>query len=135
MSGVLYQLFVNPAQCDKSSADKGIRESIRIRKRLTLAGERVNGFLMTDPIDEPTAMAALLARASQTPAGKTFCPSDAARDLAGSDPDSWGRAMVPIRKAAVRLATEGRLVILRKGRPVDPLAFKGVYRLAQPRLD
>jgi hypothetical protein len=43
--------------------------------------------------------------------------------------------MQPIRRVAVALAEQGRLVILRKGRPVDPRDFKGVYRLAAPRQD
>jgi hypothetical protein len=30
----------------------------------------------------------------------------------------------------VRLMQQGRVVILRKGRPVDPDDFRGVYRLA-----
>jgi hypothetical protein len=40
--------------------------------------------------------------------------------------------MQPVRRVAVRLMKEGRLVILRKGRPVDPDDFRGVYRLAAP---
>jgi hypothetical protein len=32
----------------------------------------------------------------------------------------------------VRLAKDGRLVILRHSRPVDPTDFKGVYRLGLP---
>jgi hypothetical protein len=43
--------------------------------------------------------------------------------------------MTPIRRVAVRLALEGRLVIYRKGKPVDPNEFKGVYRLGLPRQD
>jgi hypothetical protein len=43
--------------------------------------------------------------------------------------------MQPIRKSAVALAQAGRLLILRKGKPVDPLDFKGVYRLSLPRED
>ena len=43
--------------------------------------------------------------------------------------------MIPVRRVAVRLAQEGRIVVLRKGKPVDPTDFKGVYRLALPRLD
>jgi hypothetical protein len=39
------------------------------------------------------------------------------------------------RRAAVGLALGGRLVIYRKGRPVDPNDFKGVYRLGLPRQD
>jgi hypothetical protein len=50
-------------------------------------------------------------------------------------PDQWGPLMQPIRRVAVRLAAEGRIVILRKGKPVDPEEFKGVYRLAAPRQD
>jgi len=38
-----------------------------------------------------------------------------------------------VRRAAVRLALAGRLVIYRKGKPVDPADFKGVYRLGLPR--
>jgi hypothetical protein len=41
--------------------------------------------------------------------------------------------MVPVRRTAVRLAHEGRIVIYRKGKPVDPDDFKGVYRLGLPR--
>jgi Protein of unknown function (DUF3253) len=66
---------------------------------------------------------------------KTFCPSEAARELGGSHPDEWGLLMMPVRKAAILLADEGRIVIYRKGRPVDPHDFKGVYRLGLPRAD
>jgi hypothetical protein len=61
--------------------------------------------------------------------GKPLDPTAIARGLAGSDEKQWSRLMAPIRAEAVRLAGEGRLVILRKGRPVDPLAFKGGYKL------
>ena len=40
--------------------------------------------------------------------------------------------MQPVRRAAVRLMKAGRIVILRKGRPVDPDDFRGVYRLGLP---
>ncbi len=33
---------------------------------------------------------------------------------------------------AVSLALEGKLVIYRKGKPVDPADFRGVYRLGAP---
>ncbi|MGL5114695.1 MAG: DUF3253 domain-containing protein, partial [Beijerinckiaceae bacterium] len=51
---------------------------------------------------------------------KTICPSEAARAIAGNDPDAWGKLMQPIRRAAVELAKEGRLIITRKGKIVDP---------------
>jgi hypothetical protein len=66
---------------------------------------------------------------------KTICPSEAARAVGGDHPDGWGPLMQPIRKVAVRLAKEGRIVILRKGRIVDPDDFRGVYRLSLPRED
>ena len=64
--------------------------------------------------------------------GKTICPSEAARALIGGDPDRWGPLMPDVRRVAVRLMKEGRVVIRRKGRPVDPDDFKGVYRLSVP---
>jgi hypothetical protein len=38
-----------------------------------------------------------------------------------------------VRRTAVVLAKQGRLVIYRKGRPADPDDFRGVYRLGLPR--
>jgi hypothetical protein len=63
---------------------------------------------------------------------RTLSPTEAARALAGDDPQRWGPLMQPVRRTAIRLAREGRLIILRKGKPVDPTDFKGVYRLALP---
>ncbi|GJE39335.1 DUF3253 domain-containing protein [Methylobacterium persicinum] len=68
-------------------------------------------------------------------AGKTICPSEVARALGGPHPDGWGPLMQPVRRVAVRLAHEGRIAILRKGRPVDPDDFRGIYRLALPEGD
>lgn len=75
----------------------------------------------------------MLAIAAELGPEKSLCPSDVARALTGNHPDQWGPLMQPIRKVAVRLAMEGRIVILRKGRAADPSDFKGVYRLIQPR--
>ena len=62
-------------------------------------------------------------------AGRTISPAEVARAVAGTDETRWSGLMAPIRGAAVRLALEGRVVIRRKGRIVDPADFKGVYRL------
>jgi len=67
--------------------------------------------------------------------GKTIDPQEAARELSGPHPDQWGPLMQPIRRVAVALAEQGRVVILRKGKPADPRDFKGVYRLSAPRQD
>ncbi|GJE75038.1 DUF3253 domain-containing protein [Methylorubrum suomiense] len=65
---------------------------------------------------------------------KTCCPSEVARALGGPHPDGWGPLMQPVRRVAVRLTKEGRVQIVRKGKPVaDPDDFRGIYRLSQPR--
>ena len=74
----------------------------------------------------------LLDLATTRGAGKTFCPSEAARLIGGSHPDGWGPLMTPVRREAIALADEGRLVIYRKGKVVDPHNFKGVYRIGLP---
>lgn len=79
--------------------------------------------------------AALLRLIAEREPGKTVDPQEAARALGGAHPDQWGPLMQPIRRVAVALAEQGRIVILRKGKAVDPRDFKGVYRLAAPRDD
>lgn len=87
---------------------------------------------MADPAAIEAAILDLLAR--QEP-GRTISPMDVARSLGGGHPDGWGPLMQPLRRAAVKLMKEGRLVITRKGRPVDPDDFRGVYRLSPPATD
>lgn len=74
-------------------------------------------------------------RAAAAGPAASFCPSEVARGISGPHPEQWGPLMQPVRQAAVELARDGKLVIYRKGRPVDPLNFKGVYRLGAPRQD
>lgn len=71
----------------------------------------------------------ILALTTERGPEKSICPTDAARAFAGDD---WRRVLGEVRKTAVRLALDGRIVITRKGKPVDPLNFKGVYRLKAP---
>lgn len=66
---------------------------------------------------------------------KTICPSEAARALAGKDPEAWSRLMPNVRRAAIRLMKAGRVEIRRKGRAVDPDDFRGVYRIAPGAAD
>ncbi len=88
---------------------------------------------MTTPAFPPEAITeSMLALVAARGPGKTICPSEVARALAGDHPDNWGPLMQPVRRVAVRLAHEGRVLITRKGRPVDPDDFRGVYRLSQP---
>ena len=76
--------------------------------------------------------ARILALVQERGPGRTIAPDDVARVLSGSRPDQWAPLMQPIRRVAVRLMKEGRIVILRRGRPVDPDDFKGTYRIALP---
>jgi hypothetical protein len=85
--------------------------------------------------DASVVEATILRLVAERGRGKTLDPSEAARALGGPHPDGWGPLMQPIRRVAVALAEQGRVVILRKGKPVDPRDFKGVYRLTAPRLD
>lgn len=68
---------------------------------------------------------------------RSFDPSDAARAFAaeragpGTPPDAWRSHMRSVRAEALGLAREGRITILRKGKPVDPTQpVKGLIRLA-----
>ncbi len=72
--------------------------------------------------------------------GKSICPSEAARAMqaahgkASAPSDAWRRYLAPVRQQALHLARRGEILILRKGKPVDPQKpVKGVIRLARPR--
>ena len=65
--------------------------------------------------------------------GHSISPTEVAQALANDA--AWHTLMPEVRRVAIRLALEGRLVITRKGKPVDPADFKGVYRLSLPRND
>ena len=69
---------------------------------------------------------AILALAVACGPASSITPEDVARAV---DPEHWHRHLGEVRAAAVRLAKDGRIVILRKGKPVDPDALKGVIRL------
>jgi hypothetical protein len=74
----------------------------------------------------------------QAGTAKTICPTvaaHAAAKLGGGDDLAWRGLVSNVRRAAIALALQGRLIIYRKGRPVDPADFCGVYRLGLPRSD
>ncbi|MEM5495203.1 DUF3253 domain-containing protein [Hoeflea sp. AS16] len=82
--------------------------------------------------DAQALRAAILDLLNSRPEGKSISPTEAARALAGSDERQWSRLMKPLRAVAVDMAKAGDLEILRKGKPVDPSNFRGVYRLGLP---
>jgi hypothetical protein len=60
---------------------------------------------------------------------KSICPSEVARSLA-ADEAAWRRLLGTVREAASDLARQGRIDVLRKGKPVDPgEQIRGVIRL------
>jgi len=80
-------------------------------------------------MSEETAIEAeILRQVEAIGADKSICPSEVARAMA---PD-WRTKLSAVRRAAIRLAVAGRIDILRKGRPVDPISVKGVIRLRLP---
>jgi hypothetical protein len=73
---------------------------------------------------------AILRLLAERGAGKTICPSEAARTVAGSDErPAWEPLMEPARSAARRLVAEGRLFITQGGEVVDPSTARGAIRL------
>jgi hypothetical protein len=87
-------------------------------------------YVPAEPADIEATILRLLA---DTAEGKTISPTDVA--LVFEPGANWHLLMPPVRRAAVKLAMEGRIVIYRKGKPADPQDFKGVYRLGLPRHD
>ena len=79
---------------------------------------------MSDPIE--TAIFEKLAKADpKGVGGKSIEPADVAKE-------QWQRMLPKVRHAALALMRQGKLTITKKGKPVDPNAFKGVIRLRLP---
>jgi hypothetical protein len=83
---------------------------------------------MPDPpqTDPDRIRATILALLEQRDPGKTICPSDAARALAG---DRFRPLMAPVRDAAAVLVDEGVIDVTQRGEPVDPRTARGPIRL------
>ena len=80
--------------------------------------------------DSPTAEDVILRLCAERGPTRSICPSEAARVLAGDA--EWRPLLSAVRAAAVSLARAGRLLILRKGRPIAPEDMRGVIRLRLP---
>jgi hypothetical protein len=80
--------------------------------------------------DDTRISAAILRLVAARGTAKSVCPTEAARALAAADPPLAWRGQLPgVHRVARLLAREGRIEILRKGRPVAPEAARGVIRL------
>lgn len=63
---------------------------------------------------------------------KSICPSEVPRSIMGEQSE-WRTQLKRTRELAYPLIAAGQIVMLKKGKPVDPTAVKGVVRLAQGR--
>lgn len=57
--------------------------------------------------------------------GASISPADVAQALA----PEWRPLLGAVRREAVKLMQAGRIEVLRKGKPVEPAAVRGVIRL------
>ncbi len=78
---------------------------------------------------EADIAAEILRQTASSGPDRSICPSDVARAIAGGETGPWRPLMGPVRQAALELQREGRIEILRKGKPVPPEAVRGVIRL------
>jgi hypothetical protein len=110
--------------------------------QLDLAAPPKHHVAMMDHAEKPESPPSLertiFALCNEAGIARTICPTDAAQAYAverGEGALGWRSHLSQVRGAAVRLAEAGRIVIYRKGKPVDPRDFRGVYRLGLPRSD
>ena len=61
--------------------------------------------------------------------GATICPSEAARAVAADRSEPWRPLVPPARRAAARLAAQGRVEITQTGRVVDLATATGPIRI------
>src|SRR5690606_20382131 len=103
-----------------------ILPSMRLRLLSDLALPHI--ARMSDPIE--SAIFEKLAKADpKGVGGKSIEPADVAKEL---QPEQWQRMLPKVRHAALALMRQGRLTITKKGKVIDPNAFKGVIRLRLP---
>ena len=76
---------------------------------------------------QATVEAAIAGLVAEHGPARSISPEDAARALAGDG--DWHALLPVVRRAAIGMAADGRLDILRKGKPVDPTEVRGVIRL------
>lgn len=89
-----------------------------------------------DPIAQ-----SLLDLLTATKSGGTVAPEAVARAIGtmrarpSDRPNAWRRYLPAVKQQALYLARQGRIEIVRKGKPVDLADFKGVVRYRLPQAD
>ena len=76
---------------------------------------------MTTPIQDT-----ILSQLAALPEGKSIDPMNVAKAI---QPERWQQLLGHVRTNAIELAREGKVVILRHNKPVNPEKFRGVYRI------
>jgi hypothetical protein len=69
---------------------------------------------------------AMLRIAAERGPEKSMCPTDVARAVST---ENWRPLLGAVRKVAADLARQGKIEILRKGKPINPDDMRGVIRL------
>jgi hypothetical protein len=72
----------------------------------------------------------LLGLLSQVRDGESISPNDVAKAV---NAEQWRRELPKVRGVIIGLARQGKLEVLRKGKPIEPEGFKGVYRVRLPQ--
>ncbi len=67
----------------------------------------------------------------QVAATRSVAPRDVAIAVTSEGQD-WRSFLSRIKAISVRLHGEGKLILVRKRKSIEPSALKGVYRLASP---
>ncbi len=68
----------------------------------------------------------LLELLSQARNSESISPNQVAKAL---NAENWQRELPKVRAVIVGLARQGRIEVLRKGKPVSPEDLKGIYRV------
>jgi len=63
---------------------------------------------------------------SQVRTGDSISPNQVAKAI---DAVNWRRELPKVRAVIIGLARQGRLDVVRKGKPIEPEGFKGIYRV------
>ena len=109
----------------RSAADSEAERAARARVHAAKVGLGERGPKWWERIE-----AAILDMVAARGPGRTICPSDVARALAG---DADFRPLMPhVREAAATLSDRGAIAVTQGGRPADARTARGPIRLGLP---
>ena len=104
------------------------QQNFRLDRSNTLGLSSRMSIESNDKKNENPIKTAILSLIEASEDGATIGPADAARYVSDKE---WRKLLKDVRSEAVRLANSQEISIYRKGKPVDPNKFKGVYRLGR----